>query len=289
MAVALTDFSGFCGFRPPSQIAGFLDDVPEFGEVVGKTVADSFRAKFLSGSPSEEEKKAGLKQVFEPLMNADDKLVQEQAQHLVARVQKDGAGLEKDERELIKTINGDFPGDVGIFCTFVLNIVHLKPGEAAFLKADEPHAYLDGDIMECMATSDNVVRAGLTPKLRDVPTLVSMLTYTSSPPSEQIMKPVGFRSTKHTTLYDPPIDEFSVLLTDLKDGETESFEPIDGPSILIFTQLQGGKDTATLRAGEQMEEKIHREGQVFFIGAGEKVEVKAHGGRVVSYRAFVEA
>lgn len=144
MAVALTDFSGFCGFRPPSQIAGFLDDVPEFGEVVGKTVADSFRAKFLSGSPSEEEKKAGLKQVFEPLMNADDKLVQEQAQHLVARVQKDGAGLEKDERELLKTINGDFPGDVGIFCTFVLNIVHLKPGEAAFLKADEPHAYLDG-------------------------------------------------------------------------------------------------------------------------------------------------
>lgn len=103
------------------------------------------------------------------------------------------------------------------------------------------------------------------------------------------MKAVGFRSTKHTTLYDPPIDEFSVLLTDLKDGETESFEPIDGPSILIFTQLEGGKDTATLRAGEQMEEKIHREGQVFFIGAGEKVEVKAHGGRVVSYRAFVEA
>ncbi|GAA5991124.1 hypothetical protein JCM10908_006548 [Rhodotorula pacifica] len=288
MAVALTDFSGFCGFRPPSEIASFLDKVPEFAAVVGSSVADSFKSKFLSGSPSEEDKKAGLKEIFEPLMKADDKLVQEQAAKLVKRVEADGAGFDKDERELVKTLNGDFPGDVGIFCTFVLNIVHLKPGEAAFLKADEPHAYLDGDIMECMATSDNVVRAGLTPKLRDVPTLVSMLTYTSSPPSEQIMDPVGFRSTKHTTLYDPPIDEFSVLLTDLKDGETESFDAIDGPSILIFTQLEGGKGTASLK-WSQGEEKINREGQVFFIGAGEKVEIAAQGGRVVSYRAFVEA
>lgn len=144
MAVALTDFSGFCGFRPPSEIASFLDQVPEFAAVVGSSVADSFKSKFLSGSPSEEEKKAGLKEVFEPLMKADDKLVQEQAAKLVKRVESDGAGFDKVERELIKTLHGDFEGDVGIFCTFVLNIVHLKPGEAAFLKADEPHAYLDG-------------------------------------------------------------------------------------------------------------------------------------------------
>jgi mannose-6-phosphate isomerase len=165
------------------------------------------------------------------------------------------------------------------------------------------------DIMECMATSgslaflpssrnafradsstsaDNVVRAGLTPKLRDVPTLTTMLTYTSSPPSEQILPPTGFRATSHTTLYDPPIDEFSVLLTDLKDGETEKFEGIEGPSILIFTQVEGGKDGATLESSAG-EEKIGRVGQVFFIGAGEEVSIAAKGGRVVAYRAFVEA
>lgn len=178
MAVALTDFSGFCGFRPPSEIASFLDKVPEFAAVVGSSVADSFKAKFQSGSPSEEDKKAGLKEIFAPLMKADDKLVKDEANKLVERVKQDGAGLAEDERELVKTLDGDFPGDVGIFCAFVLNIVHLKPGEAAFLKADEPHAYLDGgeppesealfwsgedppltrlrvlaDIMECMATS----------------------------------------------------------------------------------------------------------------------------------------
>jgi mannose-6-phosphate isomerase len=142
--------------------------------------------------------------------------------------------------------------------------------------------------LTCSSPADNVVRAGLTPKLRDVPTLTTMLTYTSAPPSDQILPPVGFRSTSHTTLYDPPIDEFSVLLTDLKDGETEKFEGIEGPSILIFTQVEGGKDTATLKFKEG-EEKIHRVGQVFFIGANEEVGIEAKGGRVVAYRAFVEA
>jgi mannose-6-phosphate isomerase len=48
--------------------------------------------------------------------------------------------------------------------------MRIMPGcavlQAIYLAANEPHAYLSGQIMECMATSDNVVRAGLTPKLR---------------------------------------------------------------------------------------------------------------------------
>lgn len=138
--------------------------------------------------------------------------------------------------------------------------------------------------MECMATSDNVVRAGLTPKLRDVPTLTTMLTYTSSPPSEQILPPVGFRSTKHTTLYDPPIEEFAVLLTNLSEGQEEQFEGIDGPSILIFTALDG---EVSLVSGEETI-SIKREGQVFFVGAGAEVTLKAEG-KMTAYRAFVEA
>jgi mannose-6-phosphate isomerase len=55
--------------------------------------------------------------------------------------------------------------------------VKLSPGEAIYIGANEPHAYLSGECIECMATSDNVVRAGLTPKYRDVQTLCSVLTY----------------------------------------------------------------------------------------------------------------
>ena len=124
----------------------------------------------------------------------------------------------------------------------------------------------------------------MTPKLRDVPTLTSMLTYTSSPPSDQILPPIPYKSTKHTTLYDPPIEEFSVLLTNLKSTEFEKFVSIEGPSILIFTRLES---TAKLIVGKE-ELKVKREGQVFFIGAGVEVSLEAIGGEMTAYRAFVE-
>lgn len=143
MAVALTPFSGFCGFRPPKQIASFIDSVPEFAAVLGNA-ADSFRSKFGSGSKSDEDVKEGLKEMFTALMTAYDGPVAEQVEKLVSRLEKESGDENKEERELVATLNRDFPGDVGIFCTFVLNIVHLKPGEAVFLKANEPHAYLDG-------------------------------------------------------------------------------------------------------------------------------------------------
>lgn len=134
--------------------------------------------------------------------------------------------------------------------------------------------------------TDNVVRAGLTPKLRDVPTLTSMLTYTSAPPSEQILPPISYKSTKYTTLYDPPISEFSVLLTNIPQDQSEKFESIQGPSILIFTELGKGVNCNLKSEGREM--LIEREGSVFFIGAGVEVELQAKGGKVVAYRAFVE-
>lgn len=70
-----------------------------------------------------------------------------------------------------------YPGDIGVISAFFFNYVKLNPGEALYLGANEPHAYLSGECIECMATSDNVVRAGLTPKHRDIQTLCSMLTY----------------------------------------------------------------------------------------------------------------
>lgn len=82
--------------------------------------------------------------MFSALMNADSKDVAREVGKLVERLSKESGEEGREERELIRVLNDDFPGDVGIFCTFVLNIVHLQPGEAVFLKANEPHAYLDG-------------------------------------------------------------------------------------------------------------------------------------------------
>ncbi|KAF5193483.1 Mannose-6-phosphate isomerase [Thalictrum thalictroides] len=82
-----------------------------------------------------------------------------------------------DKEEMVLQLDKQYPNDVGVISAFLFNYVKLNPGEALYLGANEPHAYLSGECIECMATSDNVVRAGLTPKLRDVPTLCSMLTY----------------------------------------------------------------------------------------------------------------
>lgn len=82
-----------------------------------------------------------------------------------------------DKEELILRLEKQYPGDVGVIAAFLLNYVKLNPGEALYVAANEPHAYILGECVECMATSDNVVRAGLTPKSLDVQTLCSMLSY----------------------------------------------------------------------------------------------------------------
>lgn len=82
-----------------------------------------------------------------------------------------------DKEQLVLRLEKQYPADIGVIAAFFLNYVKLNPGEALVLGANEPHAYLSGECVECMATSDNVVRAGLTPKHRDVQTLCSMLTY----------------------------------------------------------------------------------------------------------------
>ena len=144
------------------------------------------------------------------------------------------------------------------------------------------------DIIECMATSDNVVRAGLTPKLRDVPTLIEMLTYQAGPGSKQLLTPTSFNRGEgegaddtSTTLYDPPIDEFSVLKIELKDGGSTRHRAIAGPSLCVVTE---GKARIGWEGGRA--EDVVR-GDVVFVGAGTVVEWVAEGGLEV-FRAFVE-
>lgn len=130
---------------------------------------------------------------------------------------------------------------------------------------------------------DNVVRAGLTPKLRDVPTLTSMLTYTYGPSDSQLMVPKPFRApSKHTTEYNPPIEEFSVLLVDTTSAGEEQHPALAGPSIVIVVELNGkGK----LKFGKGDSIDLTAEGQTFFVAAGTELSFE---GKMIAYRAFVE-
>jgi len=151
-----------------------------------------------------------------------------------------------------------------------------------FLKADDIHAYISGDIIECMASSDNVVRAGFTPKFKDVSTLTEMLTYSYAPIEEQKMQPtdypymtlntIAYSSASSALLYDPPIEEFSVVKMDLnRTGAKATFEPISGPSIFICTQ-----GTGKISVGPSKTEEV-KEGYVFFLGAGAECVIENTG------------
>ncbi|KAG8761742.1 Mannose-6-phosphate isomerase [Ceratobasidium sp. 428] len=305
MAIAITPFSGFCNFRPLNEISVYLTAVPEFASLISTSNPHAIS----SFTPDSSDPKPALRTLFEALMTAKDDQVKSALDTLIARYESGGAKKEeKDVAELAQTLAKQYPGDVGVFCVFLLNVVELKEGEAMFLQADEPHAYISGgkscfdmctgfltegytDIIECMATSDNVVRAGLTPKLRDVPTLVSMLTYNSGSADAQRMKPQSFPSDpnsepdSYTTLYDPPIPEFSVLLTDVPARKSASHRPLDGPSIFIVTS---GNGSFSFNGGDEKQD-IKSEGEVWFVGAGTSVKFTAGSTGLVLYRAFVEA
>lgn len=88
-----------------------------------------------------------------------------------------------------------------------------------------------------------------------------------------------------TTLYDPPIPEFSVLLTDVPASKSASHRPLEGPSIFIVTSGSGSLSFG----GRDDKQEIKSEGEVWFVGAGTSIRYTAGSNGLVLYRAFVEA
>ncbi|KAJ3174495.1 Mannose-6-phosphate isomerase [Irineochytrium annulatum] len=281
MAVALTPFEAFIGFRPLSEIASHLEKYPEFAALFTAGVKENF-IKAAKGGSDDAAKKAALKALFKELMECPASKIESGLSSLVGRL-KGKQHAQGTIDELVCRLDSQFPKDVGTYCAFLLNYVKLQPGDGIFLAANEPHAYLSGDLIECMAASDNVVRSGLTPKFKDVPTLVSMLTYAHGPADAQILRGDAFQSLTHSKLYDPPIDEFSILRTDLPAGAKEEVKGLDGPSIVVVT---GGK--GTFGAGGKPVEAA--EGFVFYVDAGVAVGMTADKGTgLTAYRAFCVA
>lgn len=131
-----------------------------------------------------------------------------------------------------------------------------------------------------MAASDNVVRSGLTPKHKDVDTLVSMLTYNSSPAKDQVLLGESIGETGASKVYDPPIEEFTIIRTTVSRGiPTDEFPGVDGPSILICTE-----GAATLSTGQGEKDVQASKGHIFFLGAG--VPLKISGEGATFYRAY---
>lgn len=234
MAIALGEFEALCGFRRALKIAEFAKKFEGFADLLGNEAV-----KKLSDGSNEKE---SIKGAFEKLMKSP----QEEIIKSIAKMPLNSN--EDSDLNLFHRLNSQFPNDVGVFCIFFLNHFTLKSGEAVFLAANEPHAYLSGNCIECMATSDNVVRAGLTPKHRDVDVLCSMLTYNSFNSFDELLtRPQKLVDRPAASLYKSPVPEFSVLRIELTglgaEDECKNGEQF-GKSILICTEGSAKIETA---------------------------------------------
>ncbi|KAG7281844.1 hypothetical protein CRUP_031093 [Coryphaenoides rupestris] len=240
--------------------------VPEFRALVGNEAAEELGATAGEAACT----KQALKRCFTRMMNCEKKVFVDQLNMLVKRVTEE-AGKDTSEcnGELLLLLHSQYPGDIGCFSIYFLNYVVLEPGQAMFLGASEPHAYLYGDCIECMACSDNTVRAGLTPKYIDVNTLCDMLTYTPAPASSKLFLPVQDPSDPFVSVYDPPVPDFTVMRIQVPASVKQyTVAPLDSAGILLVVE---GDATATSAAA--LSDITLRRGTVLFISANEAVHL----------------
>lgn len=218
---ALSDFHALCGLRDPKATLDVL-------ATIDTSALDPIRDHLAASSDVD-----GLKSMLEYLFA----LPAAEAAALVAPVVDacgvPGPGRHADVRAMAVALGERYPGDAGVVTALLLNLVHLKPGEALFLDAGNLHAYLGGTGVEIMANSDNVLRGGLTTKHIDIPTLLEVV---DARPIEPIVQRPAV--VEGIASYDTPVPEFRLDRLDL-DGATT----VSGPAILLCTD--GVVDTAS--------------------------------------------
>lgn len=179
LAIPISEVEMLYGFRPIPEIRGVLLRSPELCEVLGAELVydvDHFAKHQETLSDLAKVEDALIARLYARVMHATPEMLAATTHNLYARLKKLPV-LERDEAWILR-LESEYPnGDVGLFCFYLQNIEHRRPGDAVFIGSNIPHAYLSGDLVECMANSDNVVRAGLTPKFKDVETLLHVTDY----------------------------------------------------------------------------------------------------------------
>ena len=237
LVFALTPFLAMNAFREFSEIISLLQPVAGAHNAI---------AHFLENPNAE-----ALSQLFASLLNMQG----EEKSHALAVLKAALESQQGEPWETIRLIAQFYPDDSGLFSPLLLNVVKLNPGEAMFLFAETPHAYLQGVALEVMANSDNVLRAGLTPKYIDIPELVANVKFVAKPAAELLTQPVKNGAELDFPI---PVEDFAFSLHDLSQTETT----IAQESAAILFCVEG---EATLHKGEQ--HLVLKPGESAFVAA----------------------
>ncbi|MER1974686.1 mannose-6-phosphate isomerase [Pseudocitrobacter faecalis] len=248
LVFALTPFLAMNAFREFNEIVSLLQPVAG---------AHTAIAHFL-----EQPNGTRLSELFASLLNMQG----EEKARALAILRSALASQQGEPWQTIRVISEFYPDDSGLFSPLLLNVVKLKPGEAMFLFAETPHAYLQGTALEVMANSDNVLRAGLTPKYIDIPELVANVKFEAKPAAELLTQPVKNGPELDFPI---PVDDFAFSLHDLNSQPTA----IAQQSAAILFCLEG--EALISKGGESLHLKP---GESAFISAAESpIQVSGNG------------
>lgn len=218
LIVALSEFHALAGFRP-------LHQTRELFEVMGCAPLDRYLTMI---DPDHEE--ASLRALFTTWITIPRTvriaLLDETNAACQAIADRDD-WIGRVARTFID-LTEQYPDDVGALAALLLNHVTLQPGEAIHLRAGQLHAYLHGLGVEIMASSDNVLRGGLTSKYVDVPELVRVLDFGTLAHPEVDVTEVG-----GGTEYPVSVDDFILSRHEL--GQADLVVDADGPAIVLCT------------------------------------------------------
>ena len=206
LVCALGPFDALCGFRPADEIDAGLAAL---------------------GAPARAARDAlgqGIAAAFEALWS--------DAAHygaLAAAAADAAARRSGDDWALVARLAAAHPRDVGVLAPLLLRRFGLAEGEALFLPAGQLHAYLGGVAVEVMASSDNVLRGGLTPKHMDVPELLRALDASTDPPPRRRPQP----GPDGAGTYDTPASAFELAVIELSAGQAFRADVAHGVEILL--------------------------------------------------------
>ena len=233
--VALSEFWLLHGFRSKSALEKVLTEVPEFNVLLP------------------DYKKEGVKALYQMVMEMGQQEVNDLLATLVKRalrMRQEGVVDKSHPAWWVAEWYASRPEeeniDRGVFSIYFFNIVMVKPGQAVFQDAGIPHAYLQGQNVELMANSDNVLRGGLTSKHIDVPELMKHTIFEEAQPV--IMN--GKTVLTGETVYHCPVPDFGISKIELT---SELSYTSQAGSLEIFIVTEGGalvNNNLVLKRGE---------------------------------------
>jgi mannose-6-phosphate isomerase len=265
LMMALSDFWLLHGFQHPQRLTATIAGVPEFDFMLPVFEKGGYKALYEMLMTMEQSK---VNQILQPLLNRIVPLYKGD------KLQKDGPDFWAARAAL--TFNEGDKIDRGIFSVYLFNVVYLKKGEAVFQDAGILHAYLEGQNVEIMANSDNVLRGGLTPKHIDVGELMKHVIF--EPVEPHIIQ--GKSISEAEKVFITPAPDFELSRIVLVANQTYQLNIVSAD---IFLLLDG-----TVEAGDEADKKEFKKGEAFIAVSNTVIAIKALSGAEI-YRASVPA